>query len=115
LHELRVQLHGSTDADAMILQIPGTVGLQRIDVGDQHLIAPRDWATGTRLECLGPDCRDRTLTLLLTGDASGLRIIEERDGLPAFGAALQAARPETAMASQNGDQVVLVNAVNPGR
>jgi hypothetical protein len=99
----------------MILQIPGAAGLQRIDVGDQHLIAPRGWASGTRLECLGSDCRDQTVTLLLAGDASGLRIIEERDGLPAFGAALQAARPETAMASQNGDQVMLVNAVNPGR
>jgi hypothetical protein len=95
----------------MILQIPAAARWRRIDVGAEHLIAPRGWSADTRLECLGSDCRDRTVTLVLAGDASGLRVVEERAGLPPFGAFLQAARPETAMPSQNGDQVMLVNSV----
>jgi hypothetical protein len=111
LRALHLQLHGSSAADAMILQIPAAARLRRIDVGAEHLIAPRGWSGDTRLECLGADCRDRTVTLVLAGDASGLRVVEERTGLPPFGAFLQAARPETAMPSQNGDQVMLVNSV----
>jgi hypothetical protein len=105
-------LHGSPDADGMILYIPKAAKLQGIDLRGQHLVAPPDWSGATRLLCVSRDCRDETVKLTIAGDASGLVFAEDRYGLPPFGDALKAARPNTAMASQSGDQVMLANTIS---
>ena len=51
------------------------------------------------------------MTLSFTGSLAALPLVEERYGLPVFGAALAAARPPTAMPSQSGDEVMLANVV----
>jgi len=107
--ELTIQLHGSPDSDAMLLFIPKAAGLRAIDLRGQHLSVPRGWNGATRLLCLSPDCRAVSVTLRLTGRLPQLQFAEQRYGLPAFGAALQAARPIAAMASQGGDRVILIN------
>jgi hypothetical protein len=106
-----LQLRGSADTDGMILYIPKAAKLQGIDLRGQHLVMPPDWSGATRLLCVSRDCRDETMKLTLAGDTSGLAFAEDRYGLPAFGAALKAARPNTAMPSQSGDQVMLANTV----
>jgi hypothetical protein len=106
-----LQLHGSADTDGMVLYIPKAAKLQGIDLRGQHLVMPPDWSGATRLLCVSRDCRDETVKLTLAGDTSGLVFAEDRYGLPAFGDALKAARPNTAMPSQSGDQVMLANAV----
>jgi hypothetical protein len=105
-------LHGSADTDAMILYIPKNAELQSIDLRGQHLVTPTMHSVGaTRLLCVSRDCRDETVTLTLAGDPSGLAFMEDRYGLPTFGDTLKAVRPDTAMPSQSGDQVMLANAV----
>ncbi len=102
-----LQLRGSPDTDAMELDIPGAAQLRSIDVGGEHLIAPAGWHGATRLACVSRDCRDETVTLTLAGSVGALPFVEERYGLPSFGAPLAAARPPTAMPSQSGDEVML--------
>ncbi len=106
-----LRLQASADADGMILYIPKAAKLQGIDLRGQHLVMPPDWSGATRLLCVSRDCRDETVKLTLAGDASGLVFAEDRYGLPPFGDALKAARPNTAMPSQSGDQVMLANMV----
>jgi hypothetical protein len=107
-----LRLVGSADTSGMILYIPKEAQLQSIDLRGQHLVTPTMHAVGaTRILCVSRDCRDETVKLTLAGDASGLVFAEDRYGLPPFGDALKAARPNTAMASQSGDQVMLVNTV----
>jgi hypothetical protein len=111
VRDLTVQLHGSPDSDAMMLFIPASAALQTIELRGQHLTVPRGWHGATRLLCLSPDCRDATVTLELAGPLPALQFAEQRYGLPPFGAALRVARPASAMTSQGGDQVILVNAL----
>jgi hypothetical protein len=111
LRRLTVRLHGSPLTDEMLLYIPPTADLRDIDLRGQHLQVPDGWSGATRLVCYGRDCRDETVTLVLAGDAPALQFAERRYALPPFGAALQAARPDTAVASQGGDETVLVNAI----
>lgn len=106
-----LQLHGSSDTDAMIIDIPPAAQLRSIDIGGEHLVVPHDWRAGTRLACVSRDCRNEKLTLTLAGSSSALPFLEERYGLPLFGAQLAAARPRTAMPSQSGDEVMLANIV----
>jgi hypothetical protein len=95
----------------MILYIPKAAKLRGIDLRGQHLVMPPHWSGATRLLCVSRDCRDETVMLTLAGGASGLAFAEDRYGLPAFGDKLKAARPNTAMPSQSGDQVMLTNTV----
>jgi hypothetical protein len=111
LRRLILQLHGSPATDEMLLYIPRAAKLRDIDLRGQHLHVPDGWSGATRLVCNGRDCRDETVTLVLAGDAPALQFAERRYALPPFGAALQAARPDTAVASQGGDETVLVNAI----
>lgn len=106
-----LRLTGSADTSGMVLYIPKGAKLQSLDLRGQHLVPAAGWSGATRLLCVSRDCRDETVTLTLAGDPSGLAFMEDRYGLPAFGDALKAARPDTAMPSQSGDQVMLANAV----
>ena len=62
--------------------------------------------------CWTPDCRDLRLSLVLGNPGKvAITFAEVRYGFPASGARLQAARPDTAMASQSGDETILANTV----
>jgi hypothetical protein len=103
-------LNGSAETRAMMLRIPKEAKLLAIDFRGQHMVTPSGWSEGTRLLCVSRDCRDMRVTLTL-GNIGALAFTfgEQRYGLPAFGAALKAARPNTAMPSQSGDGVILAD------
>lgn len=110
LRKLTLSLRGSADTDTMLLRIPKDTGLIALDVRGQHLSPPQGWSGDTTLICSSRDCRDLTLSLTLRGRGPlKLAFAERRFGLPAFGASLAAARPNTAMPSQSGDGVILAN------
>ncbi len=106
-----VQLHGSENADAMMLFIPSSAGVRSVDLGGQHLSAPAGWQGDTWLLCVSHDCRDATITLTGARAASELEFAEVRYGLPPFGRPLADARPPSAMASQSGDELILEDSV----
>lgn len=96
----------------MLLRIPKEAGLASLDVRGQHLSPPKGWSGDTTLICSSRDCRDLALSLTLRGGGPlKLAFAERRFGLPAFGASLAAARPDTAMPSQSGDGAILANTV----
>lgn len=109
--KVTIDLRGSADTDAMVMIIPKSAKLVAIDIRGQHLAAPNGWSGDTRLGCLSRDCRDLTMTLTLAGKAPDLEFAEERYAFPQSGAFLKAARPNVAMASQSGDQIILANMV----
>ena len=106
-----VMLRGSSDTNGMLVVFPKEAKLISIDLRGQHYV-PQDNASTVRVICWTPDCRDLHLSLVL--DKSGkvaFRFAEIRYSLPDFGKRLQAARPDTAMASQSGDETILANTV----
>jgi hypothetical protein len=112
LRLVTLNLRGSADTDTMLLRIPKDAGLTSLDVRGQHLAPPEGWSGDTTLICSSRDCRDLSLSLILRGQGPlKLAFAERRYGLPAFGASLAAARPDTAMPSQSGDGVILANTV----
>jgi hypothetical protein len=104
-----VALHGSEQANAMVLFIPGSLRLRTIELGGQQLTAPPGWDQDTYLVCLSRDCRDERVSLRWTGSARDLEFAEQRYGLPSFGIFLEQARPKSAVPSQAGDEVMLIS------
>ena len=104
-----VKLKGSSDASGMIVVIPREAALQSLDLRGQRYDA-QGQSGATRIICWTPDCSDMHLTLVLakTGKVA-LSFAEVRYGLPQAGERLQAARPDMAMASQSGDETMLMN------
>jgi hypothetical protein len=114
LRRVTVNLHGSREAAQMYVTIPKAAGLKSIDIGGWHADAPAVWANqdAIAIACMSRDCADRSITLTLTSRSSAnLGIYEHRFGLPDFARFLAVARPPTAVPSQNGDGVTLVNTV----
>ena len=105
-----VKLHGS-DANSVVMVIPKEAKLTSIDLRGQHFV-PQDDTRTVRLICWTPDCNDLHLSLMLakTGKAA-FSFAEVHYGLPDSGKRLQAARPDTAMPSQSGDETILANTV----
>lgn len=104
-----VLLQGSEQANAMALNIPGSLQLRSLELGGQRLIAPAGWHQDTYLVCLSRDCRNERVSLSWAGRARALEYAERRYGLPSFGAFLEQARPRRAMASQTGDEAILIS------
>jgi hypothetical protein len=104
-----VALQGSERADAMALYLPGSMRLRSLELGGQQLLAPAGWDRGTYLACLSRDCRELHVTVSWGGTAYDLKYAELRYGLPAFADFLERARPQSAMPSQAGDEVILVS------
>jgi hypothetical protein len=104
-------LHGSADADAMLLRIPKDAKIVSADLRGQHF-SPGGYEGDTELGCVSRDCRDLTVTMTL-GTTAPLTFVfaEQRYGLPAWGDAVKATRPNIAFPSQNGDGVILANSV----
>ncbi len=107
--------HSSDRADQMYLVIPKNAMLKAVDLHGWHFDVPANWANqdSVVLACMSRDCATETVTLTLaTRTAVTLGLFEHRFGLPDFARRLVAARPPTAVQSQNGDGVTLIGAVN---
>jgi len=105
-------LQGSDDANQMAFILAKPTNLKAIDIKDWHFDAPPQWAKLDRvvIACMSRDCASATLTLTLADDAPlDSTLGEDRFGLPPEGARLLAARPQSAVPSQNGDGVLLIN------
>jgi hypothetical protein len=110
--KVTLALRGSDDANQMALILTKPVGLKAIDIKDWHFDAPLQWGKLDRvvLACMSRDCASATVTLTLADGAPLDAIIaEDRFGAPPEGAKLVAARPKTAVQSQNGDGVLLIS------
>ena len=108
-------LKGSEDANVMFVAVPTAAGLKRIEIGGKTFEVA-NWSQSSLpygvIVCSSRDCATKTITLeLSTHKAVKIALAEERYGLPPDGAKLVAARPKTAVASQNGDTIFLVNSV----
>ncbi|HTW33962.1 MAG TPA: M20/M25/M40 family metallo-hydrolase [Rhizomicrobium sp.] len=108
---VEIALDGSSDAKGMVVSIPKDAKLTAVDLRGQRYV-PQDKASTVRIICWTPDCRDLPLSLVLGNSGKvAIRFAEVRYGLPKAGKRLQAARPDTAMASQSGDETILANTV----
>jgi len=109
-------LYGSPQAGQMIIAVPKISGLKTIEIDGKKFDVPKLW---TRLPgpydfigCFSRDCATKTITLDVSAQGPlKLLVGELRYGLPPDGQKLIAARPKTAVASQNGDTTVLINSV----
>jgi hypothetical protein len=111
---LTLALHGSSKAAQIILMIPRSAMLKAIDVNGWHFDAPSSWANedSVALACMSRGCASATVTLTLASRSTQtLELYEHRFGLPDFAKRLAAARPPTAVQSQNGDGVVLMDEI----
>jgi hypothetical protein len=115
--KIRLALRGA-GANQMVLIVPKSAQLRAVEIDDHHFDAPKEWAALPQalILCATDDCAGKTITLELgTSQPVDITIAEQRYGIPADGAKLQAARPKTAVVSQNGDTTVLLNTVHvPG-
>lgn len=108
---VELTLEGSSDANGMVAMIPKDAKLVSLDLRGQHVDGGSEPANA-RILCWTPDCRDLRLSLVLGSTAKvAITFAEVRYSLPESGAHLQAARPDTAMASQSGDETILANKV----
>jgi len=104
-----VLLRGSAQSDAMSLGIPKQAKMTALRVRGENVPIEKNWSGDTLINCNGSDCRDLAVTLTLgSRDALSLPFAETRRGLPPWGRGLAAARPDTAMPSQEGDRAILV-------
>ncbi len=103
---------GSPQTSAMLLVIPKDAALKSIDLHGERIAAPKNGSGDTVLACMSRDCANETAGLEFgSRKAVALTLIEDRYGVPPFAAKLLAARPKSAIPSQNGDVVVLVNTI----
>jgi hypothetical protein len=109
-----INLQGSKETAQIYVTIPKGAGLKTIDIGGWHTDVPSAWwkQDSVAIACMSRDCADRSITLILNSRSIvSLGIYEHRFGLPDFAGPLAAARPATAVPSQNGDGETLVNTV----
>lgn len=107
-----VVLHGSPNTDALTLRVPKQAKMTALRVRDENVPIANNWSGDTLINCDGRDCSEVAVTLTLgSRGAVVLPFAEHRRGLPEWGRALAAARPNTAMPSQEGDRAILASAV----
>jgi hypothetical protein len=109
-------MHGSTKANQIILAVPKIAELEGITIEGEHFDVPgfpmNSPLTYNLIACFSRDCANKTIVLQVRATSPiDLFLGEVRYGLPPGGERLIAARPRTAIASQNGDTTVLVNKV----
>jgi hypothetical protein len=108
-----LQLNGSDNTNAMLLRVPQGAKYVAMRIRGENVVPPEGWSGDANISCSGPDCRDLAVTVTVASHGAFNIPFAERDyGLPAFGSALKAARPPTAMPSQSGDGVILANSIN---
>lgn len=118
IRRITLLFHGSDDADQMFLIIPRSARVQAVDLQGSHYAAPPGWSDQDTIAfmCMSRDCSNESVTLTLaTPKPVTLGLYEHRFGLPDFARRLVAARPPTAVPSQNGDGVTLAGEIRvPG-
>jgi len=110
-HVVTLALRGSEQADQMFVVIPKGGDVKSISILGKIVPVPREWndLDHVIVGCLSRDCRDTTIALKMGSPKSvPLVVAEQRFGVPDFGAKIVAARPDTAVPSQNGDTTFLV-------
>jgi len=111
-HRVTVTLQGSPQTSSMLLLIPKDAELRAIDIHGEHVPAPKGDSGDTVLSCMSRDCATETVSLEFgSRKAVSLTLIEDRYSAPPFAAKLLAARPKSAIPSQTGDVVALVNTI----
>ena len=91
--------------DGFSLFVPQEAHLTGVGIGG--LVTPADGGAVT-IACVTPDCAHARLTLILkAGTVPPLQLLSYRRGLPAEGGKLLAARPSTAVPSQDGDRTIV--------
>lgn len=113
---ISLALHGSSQAEMMVLAIPKDAGMKTIEIDGKRFDVSKAWAQTQSpyniIGCFSRDCATKTVEFDLSArDAVKVVVGEIRYGLPPDGQALIAARPRTAVASQNGDTTVLLDSV----
>jgi hypothetical protein len=101
-NRLTLALHGSRQADGMMLIFPTPLALQSINGHEFKNIPP-----SAQWNCHTPDCSSAVVTFAGTSPRT-FDLIELRRGLPPKGQALLKARPDIAVPSFSGDQTLLI-------
>lgn len=107
-------LQGSAEADRMFMLVPKDSGLTRVAIDNRSFEPAADSLNprGTIFACMTRDCRAKTVRLTFASRAPvTITLAEQRGGLPADGAKLLAARPDTATRSQSGDTTIVLGEV----
>ncbi len=99
-----MQLHGTPDADTMMLYVPARAGLSAVGVNGLHFPV---WGGSTMILCQTPDCARARITLDGRFRMVWLRPAEIRYGLPPQGMMLEMARPSDAVPSGRGDVTIV--------
>jgi hypothetical protein len=109
---VHIAIRASEQTNEVLLRIPKEAKLQSVALRGQHYEPTKGWSGDTMLECSSRDCRDLDVTLTLGSTAPlTLDFGEQRYGLPPFGDAIKALRPNTAFPSQSGDGIILANSL----
>jgi hypothetical protein len=113
---IALTLHGSPQADQMVIAVPKESGLKTIEIDGKRFDVPKTWAHSSLpynfIGCFTRDCATKTIQLGVSARGPLKFLVSEvRYGLPPDGQKLIAARPKTAVASQNGDTTVLINSM----
>jgi hypothetical protein len=114
LRRVTINLHGSKQTAQMYVTVPRVASLKSIEIGGWHSDAPAVWGNEdtVAIACMSRDCADQSIALTLASrSAAALEVYEHRFGLPDFARSLVASRPPTAVPSQNGDGLTLLNTV----
>jgi len=114
---LGLRLMAGEPFERLTLTVPRSVGSARLMVprtgADIRLIEGEPRGGHASFTCHGSACDGLELELhLLTSDEFQVGVTAQRSGLPATGAQLVAARPVTAVPSQDGDVSVVSNVVS---
>lgn len=109
---IQLDLKGSAKANQMAVIFENPSVLKSIGIGDWHFDAVPQWRKLEHIvfACMSRDCATAKLDLRLQEHAHLNALVgENRFGLPPESAALVSARPRTAVPSQNGDGILLIN------
>jgi hypothetical protein len=112
---VRLRLRSPRGADLLSLYVPEAAGVQRIVVTESPYVAEAPEAEDGyhAFHCHATACDGVTVELHLTsGEAVDLFIVDWTPGLTPAGADLLAARPNTAVPSQDGDGTLIVDLVS---
>lgn len=116
VRRVTIALHASPKTNQLFLAIPKDAQLKTIMLDEKRFEVPAAWSRSASpydaIACFSSDCADKTVVLELASKAKVKIVLGEvRFGLPPEAQKLVAARPDTAVQSQNGDTTILLNTV----
>ena len=119
---MSLRLSSSEPFERLVLSVPRSLGVAEVSLpGTDYAMAlipanAPDWGSA-RFACHGAACDGLEVELRLSApetlrSAFDMALVGQRSGLPPGGTELQAARPATAVPSQDGDVSVVLNLVS---